>query len=518
MRKRRSLWPRSGRKKALYFAASIVTVSLPWNRDYALHEERSFTSTPFPVTEEVTLFGDNADYYPSGVFQHNNFVPDQNFLQLGLHGEVLNTTIVEREYSQIPRVYGPVRKAVNLKWYAYENICLNGADSYRYRGGAGEFEANLTRLGLDDNVTPPYRSTPFDWKNFEKPGDQVFLLRGTTVIVGCWRIARDRLQPSHFMFAHGKLYALLNDDKEPFAIDHVLFFQCPDIFQGHPHDFFQSVWKIIFSSGVKRGWFTSSTRFVTIGKEDLSPLYCVEYGMVDHSTGLFHGQNHKTTVHSWAGDVRQFVMNSNRHDPALPYHKPFTSRRDKTCSENIRVGIFQRTEGTDLRLFLNLDDVVDMMKGFSQDVQVFTVSSNSTFYEAWHYFNQFDIIIAPHGSHLTNGILIDFEKFEPAIIEVTATCINADFKRNLEKYFAHYELSTGHMVADSGVQKFIRGCEGYSVRGCSYTANCTFSHARSAVQDVYVSTEKLRESVKRVIDWKCPLGQPIRSRNLNYIR
>ena len=496
----RGLFNKKGRQYACF---SCLFVCALWYSPFELLSALGKTRGAFlglraSYHTEESISGAKGDLYSAALQQHDDFSQDFRFQRL--HGELAD----KLKEKFVSKVDGPARKAAGLSWYRYTNICINGEDEYRYfSGNNNTFEADLARLGLKSNITPPYQSSPFSWEDFLPKDTESFYLTGTTVILGCWRIKRDRPQPSHYMFGYGKLYALLNDENKPFHINHVIFHQCPDKRLG---DFFNSVWQITYESGMRLGWFNSSTRFYTIGKDNVAPVFCVQRGLVDHSTGFSLGTNHNITVRAWRKDVNRFLLSQSRVEhsnyPSLVSHtRGYGSH--SSCGQQLKIGVFQRREGTNLRLFDNLNDVLLLLKSFSEFVEVFTISSNSSFFEAATLFNKYDIIITPHGSHLTNGILIDFQTRKPMIIELVATCINADFMKNLGRHFATYEINTGHLITNPEDREYTSGCHGFHVRQCSYTPTCTFGHVRTALQDIVVNITLLRDSVSEAISRSC---------------
>ena len=58
-----------------------------------------------------------------------------------------------------------------MRWYAYENVCVNGEDNIRHHANdTVSFNQNLSILGLE-TVTQPYLSSPFHSKRFLKPAN-----------------------------------------------------------------------------------------------------------------------------------------------------------------------------------------------------------------------------------------------------------------------------------------------------------------------------------------------------------
>jgi len=428
---------------------------------------------------------------------HFNNYSESSFIRSlpGLSGDASN-------FSLTSRVYGPVRQSACLEWFLYSHICIDGKDTWKFNSEYGnEFLSNLTKLKLD-RVTPPYRSSKLNFANMiDRDAAQSFYeLLGKTLVLSCWRVAAERLQPAHFMFGYGKLFALIHDDGPPFHVDNVVFHQCPDPYRGDDHNFLDAVWKIVSRSGFERGWFNLSTRFLSVGQGWDKNTLCASGALIDHTVGLSLGQNHRKTVFAWRSALENYVARySGKVFGAKGMDLSMRHTLLRTRSKEPHIKIFQRKEGKALRNFLNMDDVLSVAQEYSPHVDVFSLSSNSSFFEAFHLFNSFDILITPHGSHLTNGLLI-IPPSRPKIIEIVATCVNEDFKKNLGTYFADYEISTGHLIADKATRDAAAGCAGYSERGCSLSDSCTFGNVRSAgAADLFVNISVLRSALHKAL-------------------
>jgi len=295
------------------------------------------------------------------------------------------------------------------------------------------------------------------------------------------------------MFAYGKLYALLTDGGKQTSFNHVLFFQCQDPLKGSSTDFFHAVWDIVLRAGVENGCFNSATRFHTLGLNQ-GPLMCFASALFDHSVGYSLGVNHNETIRNWKVDVAHYLTR------VLGTEKS-TAAAAQSC-DSLRIGIFYRSEGSALRKFVNADEVVRLARTFTERVFLFTVNSSTAFIDAVEAFNSFDILITPHGSHLTNGIFRNTQNGLPSIIELVATCVNDDFQRNLDGHFASYELSTGHRPIDPNVEKAISGC--HRDRGCILSAGCTFGSVRRSAQvDLQIDISLLQKSLTRGVTQQC---------------
>jgi len=398
-------------------------------------------------------------------------------------------------------VDGLVRKASNLKWFKYRNICTDGGDRFVHSLRDNfTFSSNLKELALPTSVFVGLPDPFFDSDPDESRA--TYYLQGTSVFVSCWRMHKDRRQPSHFMFGYGKLFAMINDGLPHFFIDHVVFHQCPDAFSGHKTDFFHVVWAMLYRSGLDAGWFNSSTRFFSVGAGWPRNMLCAENMLIEHSVGRSLGQNHISSVIAWRSALRQYIRHHHRMlDPVSLGTGRYPSY--EACKERLRISIFQRNEGKSLRKFVNLHDILSLSSAFSEHVSVVSLNSSSTFVDAVKSFNSFDILLTPHGSHLTNGLLI-FEERYPIIIEVVATCVNEDFKKNLEIHFADYEISTGHRATDPVLRESISGCKTYELRNCSFSEECLFGNVRAAsTADLEVDIIALRALLSRKVHNYC---------------
>ena len=80
-------------------------------------------------------------------------------------------------------------------------------------------------------------------------------------------------------------------------------------------------------------------------------------------------------------------------------------------------------------------------------VKVVTINATSTVEEQIRTFNEFDVLITPHGSHLANGIFT-MKPSSKGIIEVVSFAFDRVFYSNFNSHlgFGNYMLSTGHLT------------------------------------------------------------------------
>lgn len=126
-----------------------------------------------------------------------------------------------------------------------------------------------------------------------------------------------------------------------------------------------------------------------------------------------------------------------------PYcHNPGTGRPFP------RIRVFQRSGTKSLRKFVNLPEVIQLLQEFSdRPVVVITANATTSIAEQIRLFNQFDVLVTPHGSHLANGIFT-MRPGGKAVVEVVPYAFDKVFYSNYNSHleFGHYMFSTGHLT------------------------------------------------------------------------
>ena len=100
----------------------------------------------------------------------------------------------------------------------------------------------------------------------------------------------------------------------------------------------------------------------------------------------------------------------------------------------------------DNRKFVNLEDVVTVLQKFSTvPVEVLVISKKMGLTDIIDYFNSFDILVTPTGSHLIHGLFTAFP-FTKGVIEISPFLKDPYYHRIFSKHFmfADYVVSTGH--------------------------------------------------------------------------
>ena len=115
---------------------------------------------------------------------------------------------------------------------------------------------------------------------------------------------------------------------------------------------------------------------------------------------------------------------------------------------NARIMIFQRTKTRNLRAFINLEEVKLLAQEYTNvPVEVITVNADTTMIDQIRMFNSFDVMLTPHGSHLTNGIFT-VRPSEKAIVEIDSFAFDQVFYANFNAHLGYgaYIISTGHLT------------------------------------------------------------------------
>ena len=177
----------------------------------------------------------------------------------------------------------------------------------------------------------------------------------------------------------------------------------------------------------------------------------------------------------------------------------------KRCAVgSLRIVVFQRTQGTALRRFRNLDAVRAMLaEHTSHPVDVVTVTASTPVQDQARLFaDGFDLLVAPHGSHLANMVLCDPAR--TAIIEVVPSVFEVSWHHNAQKMgFRSYITSTGHRA-------LCDKCNAYSSNNCTHEADtgrltCADRHVRITLlqHDMEVNVSTLRREVVRSLTALC---------------
>ena len=386
-----------------------------------------------------------------------------------------------------------------LHWTELSGVCVSGEDHVRYLNLSSTFERSATAAGLF-RVTEPYRLEAITEAELESNG--LIKLSGKTLLLQCWR--GGKTQPAHFMFGYGKLFGGIVTGQPSTPYDNVVIFQCPVPYRT---EFFKTVWEMVFFRGLQKGWYTTSTRFFAANDHsDYNPYFCMESVTYDASVGMLLGSNEPKVLSAWRVEVERVISRElqERARAKIAQTVPTNSHRlerscESECISNLEVSILQREEGTAKRRFVNLDEVIELVSEYTTNLKIISVHSDMRFRDTLDAFNSFDILLTPHGSHLTNGLFITSNL--TSIIEVVATCFNLDWQKNLHE-FADYHISQGHQVVNDSLNKDVLRCNDQTVF-CS-RQNCSLKMKKKMVQsDLIVNLTVLRADIEKSIETRC---------------
>jgi hypothetical protein len=389
-------------------------------------------------------------------------------------------------------VSGPIHKTNGLAWFKYRDICVTGNDTLRYQKERElSFQKSLAELDLL-GVTRPYKSSPIDFDIFRDT--DVYRVRGKTLLVQCWRSPGSN--PSHFMIAYGKLFAFCIHKTHPPVFQNVVFFQCPDPFaellSDDDSNFLQSMARMVLNTCVQNKHLNHATKLFSTPLGPNDEILCVDEAWVDHSIHKFLGPNDDYTIKAWRGALRTLI--SERQ--LLSSSSSIPNYESRVCPSKKRIAIFQRLEGTSLRRFSNIQDVIDLALQKSPLVQLITVSSSTRFWDALQTFNSFDVLITPHGSHMINSLLTFHN---PSIIEVVGTCFNLDWPKALNSFTSSYEISSHHEVV--GLETQVEELNACNARqSCYETSECPLKILNQVIHsNLRVNITSLGQALERAL-------------------
>jgi len=388
---------------------------------------------------------------------------------------------------------GILRESRGLKWYGYSDICVTGADKLRFQSEEEfKFYKLLSNHGLI-KTTEPFRSASIEANVFKER--DVFRLRGTTLLVQCWRSPRGN--PSHFMIAYGKLFSLCSDLWTGQVFDNIVFFQCPDgeTMKMASGGFMPTVAQMVVRACKKNQWLSASTRLLTTPLGSADDIICIDAAWVDHSNTKFLGSNDEHTLTAWHNELITTLSQRKMYSSLSPMSNYSVQHKKRTCRDEKRIAIFQRVEGSSLRHFSNLHEVIRTCRAKTPHVTLFTLSSASTFDEAVQSFNSFDVLITPHGSHMINGL---FALHRPSIIEVVGTCFNTDWPKGLQSFTSSYEISLNHELTGNKLDAELATCR--KRESCFETPTCPMQVlARIVHSSLNVNITILNEAINRAL-------------------
>ena len=426
-----------------------------------------------------------------------NFSRFEGYTWSGLHQSNLSTLFAVSEYAE-KYVHSNVHKYRDCPlpepnneplscWFLHENVCVDGENNVKYLpSSAAQFMENASSLLLNMASGP---LLPAELSLDSLPVDgKIRVLHGKTIMVHCWRSPGHN--PVHFIFGYGALYSAFVAEESTRPFDHV-FHQCP---QPHLNGFFRGFWEVLLMEGYERQAIDDATTFHVVS--DLS-LVCMENVIGNEwAKSPFFGAS-EMEWDAWRRQLTRYL------DIKYPEFVSSVSLK-KQSSLPKRIVIFQRIEAANgLRKYLNLPDVLQLVSNFTEDFEVITTTSETTFTQGIELFNSFDILITPHGSHLAKLLLL--LRRDVAVIETVGVCMNTGPMRWFGRRIG-YIISSGHSSDQDSVQSIIDRCVQERDSWCFQNeppgAHCDDGRAEEVMRsDLIVDLQRLQNDIKKALQF-----------------
>ena len=396
---------------------------------------------------------------------------------------------------------------LSSSWFQHQNVCVDGRNYVRYiNNSEDEYTKQADELGLS-RASEPLRpaelrwDAPDDGPNSEGvlPSDtQVQILGGHSIMLHCWRSPSHN--PLHFLFGFGALYSAILDSPDRTPLDHVIFHQCPN---PHINALFRTFWEVLLMEGYDQRIINDNTTFHVVS--DLSRLVCMK-----NVTGneWLQAPYFATFEREWLSWKRQLFRYLKHRHPELIESALMASDDRSTSTSSVRIAIFQRKEaGNGLRLYVNLPDVLSLVKNYTQRYSVITTSPETNLTTMITDFNSFDILITPHGSHIANALFTLRE--DVVIIETVGMLINDQSATWLQNRMT-YLISTRHRSNEDAVQQVIEECgeiREAHFKGAQLPEKCgTEATQRVMSSDLIIDLEILKNDIDKSL--QILYGQP----------
>ena len=241
------------------------------------------------------------------------------------------------------------------------------------------------------------------------------------------------------MMGHGKLFAAATDATIPRPLSTLIMHQCPRFSHDPTGDdlvrpawgWASSVWELIESKAVQAGlWSKSAVNTIVLGlsvvpekvgtssirartpearanprglPSGFDHVVCARDLLVDPGhVAQYLGPNRPGVVSEWRAHMRERLSNYTLGARSLGEARTATVR----CASQLRVALWQRpASGPRGRHLHNVEQIRRLVATYTPQPIIFlTATSTTTFAHQVANFRSFDVLITPHGSHLTNMI------------------------------------------------------------------------------------------------------------------
>lgn len=260
--------------------------------------------------------------------------------------------------------------------------------------------------------------------------------------MNCWDRVPEDTNPAHWLMKIHKLFELAQivQETHPMSLppfDAMAFHQCAS----YDRVVRQDLWpwgKHIFQVGT-RDWLHAGlwqgpdqARIIELNRPN-QEWTCFEDLVFETQYGTWFPA--MPYVSKWRNSLLESLGTPYIRDEGLV---------ERCQTDQLRIHIFQRTEGSSLREFVNLEEVIALAQTYtSLAIEVVTINSTTSVQAQASLFRAFDILITSHGSQIANIIFTDPEG--TGLIEVLPVLRDRAFANTAQDAgFASYIISTGH--------------------------------------------------------------------------
>ena len=311
---------------------------------------------------------------------------------------------------------------------------------------------------LKKNLMETYTAKRFDLSTHSIK--KIIFLEKGSFFFNCEQHSRDIMAHGDWVVKHGVLYELSNFFNKnkgkstfkypwPSPFKNIFMNRCSDP-EKADWNFGNPIMEIVKrrtdAYGVTKNGFTSYLR--TAPSIDSTDLVCFEdIYLSGRLSATLQGQDN---LMEFRRDTAVILGEPNEvlSDPEEEVNITPGYVQQMYCkSRDFRIKILQLDGEPFNRRFTNMDDVVSVLQRFSTiPVEVLVISRKMSLPEIIDYFNSFDILVSPVGSHLIHGLFTAFP-FTKALIEISPFLKDPYFHRVFSRHFlfADYVVSTGHL-------------------------------------------------------------------------
>mmetsp|Transcript_649 Transcript_649/g.1075 ORF Transcript_649/g.1075 Transcript_649/m.1075 type:complete len:518 (+) Transcript_649:67-1620(+) len=407
----------------------------------------------------------------------------------------------------------------------FENVCFSNQDGmliFQTPELLQDENEWYTTSGKDGvgRVTIPRR--PVLQSNYTELTNVYFTER--MFVLNCWRQSSRAMNPAHMMMGTGKLFVAATGYYETgktnngsnLSLDVVLHHHC-----ANPSEI-NWAWGEMIESLVSKEVVSAGILVPPLKTENQSSSIYVPYSpgstlkqddfvicgktvyQAPFSTALYLGPNDDGVVAKWQASVSDHIKEQNWTVATKETSDLKGSNATPSCRRNLQIAVWRRTEGTALRLLTNLDEVERLVAKYTdQPVSIVTVSSKTSPEEQAAVFRSFDILITPHGSHLTN--MIFSPRNATVYIEVAAVYFDRSPEINGRAFAKDWISSFGHLPfsKDPELLESMEACSASTsidpLNGCPRSLRKKFIQS-----DLVVNTTILGANLEKAVSAFCP--------------